>query len=433
MITGGDALSSVPLSSTADAPAPPAGISDDGSGDWFASAQRVASIIAAGAALSLSASVAIAGSFKHQDEIAPASAGPVGSVQAPGNKRATSATIFQRWFAQDELPQAPPIALDDAGWTPPNPAEPKFTLPAWDDQVITVKVDESYWWQPYTITQTAQPVQWIDVEYVPPPAPTLAAEDEWQAPVIVAAAVNTPAWVEPDFAPQAPQLADVSEPPALLPIVSAIRAEVFTHQDEIAPQADVVYGGAGSAANQRALIEPRFRYWYQTDELPTAAAAFTPNESDGPNLERSRDSSTFTVWAESDEIVPQASPLGVDEAYWWQAQTAIVPAKAPLWQVEDDRPTPAAFTPPEEDGPRLRPSQDSFVYTVWAEDEPIVPQPPATIGFDADYWLTFPRPPGPLVTSLMQYLPTDEEFPELTAPAQPLTEWRRFAMNRRGR
>ena len=97
---------------------------DDGESWWAGAKHCFVGVAIAGTAAALATSVAIAGTFKQQDELPTPVQATADSGSIASNQRKAETTSFRRWYAQDELPSH---AFEDDSWAARAPGK---TVPA---------------------------------------------------------------------------------------------------------------------------------------------------------------------------------------------------------------------------------------------------------------------------------------------------------------
>lgn len=196
---------------------------------------------------------------------------------------------------------------------------------------------------------------------------------------------------------------------AALSVSSAIAGGFNANDDFVAPAAAPLTSEAASLPSQRARVETRWQQWFQGDELPTpsaapaldeghwqpptpppplaAAPAFTADDELGAPpaalvdaadpwlvVTPAAPAAVLRVFSADDEIAQSSTPLPLDEQYWQAPPVRLVPPLFGIWQQDEERPTPAAFTASEDDAFNTLAPPASANVIVFATDEEIVPQ-----------------------------------------------------------
>lgn len=258
------------------------GVDDEGDAWWSASARYGVAAPLAIATSALSVSVGIAGSFnKYNDEVVPL-ASSEGSMLGTFGQRARHETRFIKWQQVDELPTAgaPAVALDEGDWIAPRMAIPEPTGIFWatdEGSIPGVVADEEYWWRPGVV-----------LPQIPRDVPR--GEDEV---VTVAAAI-----VEEDMG----VLADIARPAAKYPAAS----------DDEVPQQATTLVEEEYWIPLATKIEPLVVYTIiHADEvfqsIATEESGWEPPYRIQPNAQM--------LPGGDIEIVPQPTPLNIDESY----------------------------------------------------------------------------------------------------------------------
>jgi len=370
---------------------------DGNDGDsWWAGAQNCfVGVARAGAALALGTSVAIAGGFNKQEEyptpiLAP---GDGGSNVVASGQRAQSSTQFVRWYQTDELPNPPPY--QDDTWQAPQPRNPALaTLSVWENE-----------------------------DFAQPSATFSLDEDVWVV------TVGTP-------------------PKPVLTLFSDTGSEDYP--TPILAPGD---GGANTVVSgQRARIETQFVRWYQTDDFAPQAGNLPVDEDQWNVFVSLPPKPVLNVFGDTgaeDVPTPILAPGDGGGSFVASGQRAVSQTTFQRWyQTDEVVPTGPQLTVIEDDSPELLRNLDAPLYTVWSENEEIVPNiqveeepwqqfytipaktvvttvwdrgadewpTPIPLGVSEDYWQQPFSITPPIQTSFPVYLPIEEEFPALTAP-----------------
>lgn len=292
----------------------------------------------------ISTSVAIATGINLQADEVPLWLPSEATQVAPYGQRARSTTLFIKWNQTDELPfvSAAP-ALDDLGWTPPPAAIPEAGGIIWataDDGIPGVVIDDDYW---------------LRFEPVYTPIPRLIAIDEElptaQAQTIVEEELWLPARGQ-NFAPQFYTNPSQDE----LPVSTVFEEDVRP----VANVANVVQSYAQPAEDElptppvtileeetvfsTAKIEPIGQYLItQPDEI-FPAVVIEEGEWVAP-FKPQPDGLAFSLVGTEPEIVPQPTPLNVEEDYQYTMLTSaeVFKISLPVFVEED---SPELSTPP---------------------------------------------------------------------------------------
>lgn len=260
------------------------GAFDDGDGEGWQLMSQFASVARATTAALLSSSVSIAQGFnQHNDEIVPL-ASSESSMLGTFGQRGRHDTRFIKWVQVDELPTpVAPVALDDVYLIPPRGVipEPNGIFWATDEGSIPgVVADEEYWWRTAVVpAQIPRDVPRGEDEVVT----TASAIVEEDVGILSNAPLPTAKYpsAADDEAPQQ-QVATVVDDEYWTPIrakLEPIGVYTIVHQDEVFP----------SIATEEGGWEPPYRIQPNAQSLSLA----------GSDL----------------EIVPQPTPLGIDEIY----------------------------------------------------------------------------------------------------------------------
>lgn len=315
---------------------------DDGDSWGFV---NVVSGIAKGLAVAaLSLNVAIAGTFKQQDDLPVTSTPAVSSPDANGPRRAEPRPVVIKWFQGDELPSvAATFVDDDPGWTPPKGLQPpQLILPTWDNETIIPVEDEVYPWTPPVVSKVSiTPLVWSDSDEVPT-QPTPPALDEGEF------------WV------------GIS-----LPVKQSFYLP--SPEEELSWEIEETY----EWVPRWSLNGAKPQVFSDTDEIVTAPVNFYPDEDYWVAPFSVEVKPLFSAFLDTDNWVP---PYIHSEDEW----TVVTPPPAKpfvkVFSAEDERPTPVTFTPVEEDWVTLRAYPGTINYIVWVGDEEIVPQPTPQVG-----------------------------------------------------
>lgn len=118
------------------------------------------------------------------------------------------------------------------------------------------------------------------------------------------------------------------------------------------------------------------RVWSEGDELPT----LTYLDEEGWVPVWRTPSPVFSLWDQSEEIVPQPATTIFSDEGEFQPPVFVPKALFKVWEDTDEWPTPVTSLPFEEDWDYTFLSLDSATYIVWATDEEIIPQPAVSQG-----------------------------------------------------
>lgn len=188
--------------------------------------------------------------------------------------------------------------------------------------------------------------------------------------------------------------------------------------------AGVAIAGAAAALSLASGLAQA--YQQQNEDIVPAVAA--PSSGGLPFYgQREAVRTSFLRWGVSDDWIPAATPLPVDEAYWQPPRYTPPPLDLRVWRDDSDRLQPAAFSPDIDIAPPAAPTLIGATYVVWAEDEPVIPVP----RFSEDHWTPpLPQAPGPIarvwavgdeIVTPATPLPVDEAYwqAEQYWPAKP--------------
>lgn len=292
--------------------------------------------------------------------------------------RVKAETRFQRWAPADDLPV--PVAFvpdEEAAPDLPRSADSAtFVVWATSDEIVTqptaLPVDELYWQPPARLLVVAVPPVWaVDDAFAP--ASPIPNDDYWL-------------------------------PLTTTPVPPVVR--LWLDQEEVTTLAVPLAVDEDTWPLVTRVGLPFVQVWTDSDDY----TAFALAEDDAPIPRAALVLPKLTAWQGDDDIVPQ--PIIAEEDHWLQLYAVPVLPLARWWVDQDEVPLPGVFaddawqvhTPP--------PEPKRFVYL--PDPEELVYTPPVPLAADEDYWLTFPVPPKPLVRSLADYLPVDEDAPALT-------------------
>jgi hypothetical protein len=182
-------------------------------------------------------------------------------------------------------------------------------------------------------------------------------------------------------------------------------AQGFNHQDEVSARVNSGQG-SGSAVNRRAQQTTGFQHWYQSDDIaplavqpvdetewwtppvvaqpvvsrvwtleddaPTTPVAFAADDDWQPPRIASVTVAPM-VFREADELPTAATPLNAEDEFrpWIEARLTAPVVK--VWSGEDERPTPASFSPPDDEWSRFKVPVDAITAVVWAETDDMAP------------------------------------------------------------
>lgn len=289
---------------------------DDGSDAWWSvSAGYGVAVPLTLAAASLSVPVGIAGSFnKYNDEVVPW-ASSESSMLGTFGQRGRHETRFIKWQQVDELPTAAaPVALDDVYLIPPRGVipEPNGIFWATDEGSIPgVVPDEEYWWRTgAAISEIPRLSPRGEDEVVTAAAATIAEEDLGIPASIPRTTAKYPAGYDDQIPQQATTLVEEEYWIPLAVKIEPIVVYTIIHADEVFPSIAAEEGG----------WEPPYRIQPAAQMLPLADI----------------------------EIVPQPTPLNIDEIYQISFYVSSDVRKVSMPQfVENDVPvlsTPVAST-----------------------------------------------------------------------------------------
>lgn len=408
-------------------PAAPGAGFPDSDDSWWSGAQRCfVGVAIAGAAAALTVSVAAANSFKHQDEV-PTAAAPtsVGGASFFGQRERVRTKFFS-WPQTDELPGvAAPVALDDSGYTPPRRLVYPAVYPQWADEQIfalgaQTALDDSGWAQ---LKPWPSPVQFHVIwgqDERPTPSTTFVHQDDGPQLFAASYSVSGFIWATDETLPAvntAYALADDAWlPPA--PVRQLPRQLLVVAQDELVSQAPLPpSAGTASFYGQRERSRTKFLYWPTSDELPAGVAPAVALEDTHWTTSTSTAAlPRIAQW--SDEEL--AFPFILDDSGWLPPRPPASAVQSIVSFGDDFCFLPSVTALAEDDWLTPVPAFTASAGQLWLyQDE--IPAAAVPLAADEDYWLRFPFPPKPAVTSLSQYLPVDEDFPELTAPPTPPT------------
>jgi hypothetical protein len=257
------------------------GALDAGDGEGWQLTNQFANVARATTLAVLSSSVSIAQGFnQHNDEIVPL-ASSESSMPGTFGQRGRHETRFIKWQQVEELPSsATPVALDDGEWIPPRTVipEPSIIFLAADEVCVPAAVgEEEYWWH----AESA-------LAKVPQLAQT--GEDEL---VTVAAAI-----VEEDI--------------GILPGITGITAKYLAASDDEIPQQATTLAEEEYWIPLATKIEPIVGYTIiHADEVFQSIATEEGGWEPPYRIQSSPQSLPFA----DIEIVPQPTPLNIDESY----------------------------------------------------------------------------------------------------------------------
>lgn len=258
---------------------------DDGSDAWWSvSAGYGVQVPLALATTALSISVGIAGSFnRHNDEVIPLSSSESARLGTFG-QRARHETRFIKLEQVDELPTAgvPAVALDDGDHriTPRVPIpEAEGVFWATDEGSIPgVVADEEYWWRPgVVLAQIPRDVPRGEDEVVTAAAATIAEEDLGATVIVQRTTAKYPAGYDDEIPQQATTLAEEEYWAPARTKIEPVVVYTIAHADEVFQ----------SIATEEGGWEPPYRIQPNAQMLALADI----------------------------EIVPQPTPLNIDESY----------------------------------------------------------------------------------------------------------------------
>ena len=428
-------------------------IQDDGEG-WSFTAGVVGRVLA-GAALALSATVAIANGFKHQDET-PVAPGTTSSESSSSfTQRATQTTTFIRWAQPDEAPFVAatplPVEENEAGPLPPRPPYPVVRIWQEADErptpaaaFIPTEAD------PPVLTSAQAPLTlrtWNEQDEIPTPAAAFTPMED-DPPLLTpppAPSVNGIIWASDNDGAFPIGFEDDAWAPTIFKAL-IYQARPWVEDDFIGvavtfkPDEDIWLRLATIPA------QPIPTVWTDQDDLPTPAAAFTPTEEDwaAPFTVAARP--VLALWAGEDEWpTPAAAPTIVEDEGWIRPAVPAVPPVLAVWTDQDERaPTafeddswqayvpPAAaprtlYLPDAEDSALTPPAALAPDEDFWLAPPPITVLPTVTVWNQPDDWLP-PPPPGtfeddswqvytpPWPTPCPPFVGDNEDVPELVAP-----------------
>jgi hypothetical protein len=320
-------------------------------GDWWSGTNlNAAGIAITGiAAAALATSVAIAGSFNHNDEIGTAAlAVGGGGTNAAAPAPDTGPRLFY-WHQPDDLPITPPtVALGEDEWQPRVSPQPVLSSLVWVDDdlpvtaVVTAPPDETEW-QARPLVQTITPMVFIGEDFTPLAAP--AVDDSWQS---------------------------------LRPTVTPVSPLVWWDNDQIAQTVVVSSGGGGLIHDPVNIIR-----WYQDDGIPTPAVPLQVEDDNAAPLRSRFADPTSVVWAENDDFPITASPAqDIDPAYYFAPK--IVNITLPIWRHNDE--IAPGGRPLEDDSLPIKDPQPATINgIIWVENDEIVSTPP-TLAPREEYW-----------------------------------------------
>jgi hypothetical protein len=208
---------------------------------------------------------------------------------------------------------------------------------------------------------------------------------------------------------------------ATLTSTSLLARQIHQQDDVIgaAPPQGQAEMGSTAPATQRARILPTFVKWDQQDDLPAQAPTvvfddtgwwFQEPARPQPVPQRTWDDQVLPAQAPTvvfddtgwwfqqparpqpvpqrtwdDQVLPALLALAVEDADWSSPTTALPGPVLRIWSEDDLRPTPAVFTPNDDDpAPRTQATAE-VTAILWATNEEIVPASPVFSADDA-YW-----------------------------------------------
>lgn len=377
---------------------------DDGEGWWSGVQRSFVGVAIAGAAAALSLSTAIQRDFIQNEEITQIPP-PGPSAGAPPTQRLHHATVFQRWYAQDELPA-------QASFTPTEEDGPPLALPvgaitsitwATDEEIVPQPVfrpTEEDWPQP--IVQKVSPFTqtWVDGDY----ASFALAEDDWWQPSAQLGKVFMQSWGDDDLpiAPATTALVEEDWQVAIPAMPAAKMPAPWQPDDEI----ERIGVDEDYWATPRVQTPPPVsQVWTESDFAPFATVALIEDDWSAPAV-RSMSAVFSLAWV--DDELPAIAPIALDDDGWQAANARASAARLPLpWQF-DDQVVSIAPTLEEEQWLQLYSIRPDPVVRLWFDQDEVT-QPPTPLSADEDYWLTSPTPPKPFLMTF----PVDEDAPTL--------------------
>lgn len=269
--------------------------------------------------------------------------------------------------------------------------------------------------------------RWPQVDERPTPAtPLTVDESAWwphRAAVGAALALGAAVAMAGSFGQQDPSPAQTSIGGG---VVSKHGARIvrWYQADDWVPPADAQALDDGAAWNPTVVAQtpPRVMLWRVDDDRPTPAV-FTPVSDDSPPLPRATNDANVIVWAENEEIVPQAAPLPIDEAYWQQPRHPAIAPNLRVWATTDEV-VQAAVPLPVDDAPWqvFTPRWPAPIVSFWrlGDERPTPPIPLPVDDIPWQVWTPARVPPRVTVWTL------DDQ---ITTPPEPgnAREYRRFS------
>ncbi len=349
-------------------------------GDWWSGANlNAAGIAITGiAAAALATSVAIAGSFNHNDEIGPASLAVGGGGTNAAAPAPDTGPRLLYWHQPDDLPVTPPtVALGEDEWQPRVSSQPLSpSLPWVDDDlpvaaVVTAPPVETEW-QAWPLIQPITPMVFIGEDFTPIAAP--AVDDSWQS---------------------------------LRPTVAPLSPLVWWDNDEIA-QTVVVSSGVGTLVHDPVNIIR----WYQDDGIPTPAVPLPIDENEWTRPFSITPPFDLRVWYGNDERETAATPLQVEDESPAILRARLTDATSVVWAENDD--FPVAVSPAQDIDPvfpRIEPQPATINGIIWVENDEVT-RPPAVP--NEEYWVPPFSIPEPIVNQV------EEQQDEWEIPPPPL-------------
>lgn len=339
---------------------------DPNTDDWWAGVQQSGVHVArALAVLALGTSVAIAGSFTHNDETVPQRPTEAAPTFAHG-QRARQTPIVHRWAFTDDVFT---VAVDESDWRVATPgllpARPLYTPTLEDELPVPAPtiVEEAEWALPLSGLVAPRPLYALTLDDDLPIAAVASLVDEdtgWSASMSPRAAVGLSLWGEDETIPLAfvPDEPHGWAPPVSLPAVSRALVSV---DDEIVSQPAPVPAEVAALSSQRLRHVPLLHRWAATDDLPIPAAPPLIDEDYGPALPPQRAPLLAPLWQVEDDWPHVVASFGLDDDLAWPLAPQRPLIVAPVWTVEDECPSVAASLRLDEEAgwtwPRPDPTQ----------------------------------------------------------------------------
>jgi hypothetical protein len=271
------------------------------------------------------------------DVVATAAAGSAQGGGSTYGSPGREATRVLRWPVSDDLP-TPAATLPDEVDTVPllrSIDDPTSTVWAENEEVVPrAQPEDEYWQRPFSIRVEPTARVWTQQDERPfvtalhgddaqwPPVPSLVApvarlwDQQDERPSVVTLSVDDAYWLSPAT-------------PAVAPVV-----RLWQQQDERVAAAALTVDDAQWPTPVPATLAPIVRLWQQQDDAPRTLALDESTAWVAPRVVSTR-TPALASWDDG-AIVPQATPLPVDDLYWQQPRHQVVQPVVTLWQRQDE-------------------------------------------------------------------------------------------------